>query len=466
MYVNSPGGSVYAGLAIYDTMQYIKPDVQTICVGVAMSMGALLLAGGAADKRMALPNSKILIHQVSGRLLRPGDRHRDPRQGDHRRPPPARRDHLPPHRPAVREGRQGHRARLLHERRGGQGVQDRRPGDRAPLGAPRAAARSFNRPDGTDLLRAYAARVDRIRERSTTGRSPVSARSSRRVVVIAAAAAGLALPAIAGAATINVNPGKNAIQKAVNKADNGDTLRIHSGTYKGHVNVDKKLRLTDAGDGRPLLDGAVRAAARGQHRPQRRRGRGPEDPGRPRGDGLGRGQLHRHLEGLGGQPGAAGHLRRTGPAAAPSTASTSTSRASSRSPTSTARASATPRSTSARSPTPRAASCSSPTTTPTATTRASSSRTRRPRPTSTSATTARSTTAAGSSSTTASRSSSTAIVIEDNATGHLHRRALGGQRLHEQLVRRQQRRPRGPGLRKLRLGQYARAVQSLLVPLT
>src|SRR6476469_9834906 len=58
--------SVYAGLAIYDTMQYIKPDVQTICVGVAMSMGALLLAGGAEGKRMATPNSKILIHQVTG----------------------------------------------------------------------------------------------------------------------------------------------------------------------------------------------------------------------------------------------------------------------------------------------------------------------------------------------------------------------------------------------------------------
>jgi ATP-dependent Clp protease protease subunit len=66
MYINSPGGSVYAGLAIYDTMQYIKPDVQTICVGVAMSMGALLLAGGAAGKRMTTPNSKILIHQVTG----------------------------------------------------------------------------------------------------------------------------------------------------------------------------------------------------------------------------------------------------------------------------------------------------------------------------------------------------------------------------------------------------------------
>ena len=65
LYINSPGGSVYAGLAIYDTMQFIKPDVQTICVGIAMSMGAVLLAGGAKGKRMSLPNAKILIHQVS-----------------------------------------------------------------------------------------------------------------------------------------------------------------------------------------------------------------------------------------------------------------------------------------------------------------------------------------------------------------------------------------------------------------
>jgi len=66
MYVNSPGGSVYAGLAIYDTMQYVKPDINTTCVGIAMSMGSLLLAGGTKGKRTALPNSKILIHQVSG----------------------------------------------------------------------------------------------------------------------------------------------------------------------------------------------------------------------------------------------------------------------------------------------------------------------------------------------------------------------------------------------------------------
>ena len=65
IYINSPGGVVYAGLAIYDTMQFIKPDVATICVGMAMSMGAVILAGGTKGKRMALPNSKILIHQGS-----------------------------------------------------------------------------------------------------------------------------------------------------------------------------------------------------------------------------------------------------------------------------------------------------------------------------------------------------------------------------------------------------------------
>ena len=66
IYINSPGGSVSAGLAIYDTMQYIGPDVSTICVGMAASMGAFLLAAGAAGKRFALPNSEIMIHQVLG----------------------------------------------------------------------------------------------------------------------------------------------------------------------------------------------------------------------------------------------------------------------------------------------------------------------------------------------------------------------------------------------------------------
>ena len=79
IYINSPGGSVYSGLAIYDTMQFIKPDVQTICVGIAMSMGALLLAGGAKGKRMALPNRQDPDPPGVGRVPGPGDRHRDPR---------------------------------------------------------------------------------------------------------------------------------------------------------------------------------------------------------------------------------------------------------------------------------------------------------------------------------------------------------------------------------------------------
>lgn len=66
LYVNTPGGSVAAGLAIYDTIQYVKPDVSTICVGIAASMGAVLLSAGTKGKRMALPNSEILLHQVMG----------------------------------------------------------------------------------------------------------------------------------------------------------------------------------------------------------------------------------------------------------------------------------------------------------------------------------------------------------------------------------------------------------------
>ena len=66
LYINTPGGSVSAGLAIYDTMQYIKPDVMTICIGMAASMGAVLLASGAKGKRLALPNSEIMLHQVVG----------------------------------------------------------------------------------------------------------------------------------------------------------------------------------------------------------------------------------------------------------------------------------------------------------------------------------------------------------------------------------------------------------------
>jgi ATP-dependent Clp protease protease subunit len=66
LYIHSPGGSAYAGMAIYDTIQYVKPDVRTICVGMAMSAAGMILAGGAPGKRMALPNSKVMIHQGSG----------------------------------------------------------------------------------------------------------------------------------------------------------------------------------------------------------------------------------------------------------------------------------------------------------------------------------------------------------------------------------------------------------------
>ena len=65
IYINCPGGSIYSGLAIYDTMQFVRPQISTICVGVAMSMGSLLLAGGAHGKRFSLPNSRLLIHQPS-----------------------------------------------------------------------------------------------------------------------------------------------------------------------------------------------------------------------------------------------------------------------------------------------------------------------------------------------------------------------------------------------------------------
>jgi ATP-dependent Clp protease protease subunit len=78
MYINSPGGVVTAGLSIYDTMQYIKPKVSTLCVGQAASMGSLLLTAGAKDMRFSLPNSSIMVHQPSGGLPRPGHRYHDP----------------------------------------------------------------------------------------------------------------------------------------------------------------------------------------------------------------------------------------------------------------------------------------------------------------------------------------------------------------------------------------------------
>jgi ATP-dependent Clp protease, protease subunit len=81
-YINSPGGVVTAGLAVYDTMQYIKPDITTVCIGQAASMGALLLAAGAAKKRYSLPNSRIMIHQPMGGISGPGFGYRNSGQGN------------------------------------------------------------------------------------------------------------------------------------------------------------------------------------------------------------------------------------------------------------------------------------------------------------------------------------------------------------------------------------------------
>ena len=119
IYINSPGGSMYAGLAIYDTMQFIKPEVQTTCVGIAMSMGSLLLAGGAAGKRAALPNSRILIHQPSGGFEgQPTDIEIHAREV--LAAPAGRRDLLEAHGPAGRAGPRGHGSRPLLHRRGGR----------------------------------------------------------------------------------------------------------------------------------------------------------------------------------------------------------------------------------------------------------------------------------------------------------------------------------------------------------
>ena len=82
LYINSPGGVVTAGLSIYDTMQYIRCDVATLCIGQAASAGSLLLTAGTTGKRFCLPNARVMTHQPSGWLSGPGDRHRDPRPGN------------------------------------------------------------------------------------------------------------------------------------------------------------------------------------------------------------------------------------------------------------------------------------------------------------------------------------------------------------------------------------------------
>ena len=111
LYVNSPGGSVTSGLAIYDTMQYIRPDVATLCIGQAASMAAVLLAAGAKGKRIALPNARVMIHQPwTGGIQGPGNGHRHPGAGDPESPRPHQRDPGPPHGPGARGNRPGYRA--------------------------------------------------------------------------------------------------------------------------------------------------------------------------------------------------------------------------------------------------------------------------------------------------------------------------------------------------------------------
>ncbi len=124
LYVNSPGGAVTAGLAIYDTMQFIKPDISTICVGQAASMGAVLLAAGAKGKRYALPHSRIMVHQPLG-----GFHGQATDVEIHAREILDAKSRLnkilvAPHRPAAREDQQGPRPRQFHERGAGAGVRN------------------------------------------------------------------------------------------------------------------------------------------------------------------------------------------------------------------------------------------------------------------------------------------------------------------------------------------------------
>ncbi len=138
LYINSPGGSISAGMAIHDTMQYIKCDVSTICMGMAASMGAFLLASGAKGKRLALPNAEIMIHQplLSGLQGQTTDIkiHADHLVRTRERMNP---DAQRVHRPVAGEDHGGHRARQLHVRPGGRGLRPDRRGHHQTITIPR-----------------------------------------------------------------------------------------------------------------------------------------------------------------------------------------------------------------------------------------------------------------------------------------------------------------------------------------
>ena len=130
LYINSPGGSVTAGLAIYDTMQFVTCDVATYCVGQAASMGAVLLAAGAAGKRKALPNSRIMIHQPLAGMEGTAEDIMIHAKEFMKIKERLNRILHQAHRPSLGEDRAGHRSRPLHVGRGGDGIRADRPRDR------------------------------------------------------------------------------------------------------------------------------------------------------------------------------------------------------------------------------------------------------------------------------------------------------------------------------------------------
>ena len=172
IYINSPGGSLSAALAIYDAMRFIGPDVQTVCFGIAMSGGSLILAGGAEGKRMTLPNGRILIHQPSSAASRarpPTSRSTPARcsscAGGPRRSTPRHTGQ------SVEQLHDGHGARPLLQRRRGGRLRARRPGGRAP-----AVALEGRRPGSAPRRRARRLparrRAPRPRPRCPSARRP------------------------------------------------------------------------------------------------------------------------------------------------------------------------------------------------------------------------------------------------------------------------------------------------------